>query len=224
MRTGFLYNKDNVEVASNLSNIDLIYADILYHSPPPVSTYKAFIRCLRSGGALFIQTDYRSVISVRLCLEELGMVLVNHIIWAYDWGGRAKDSFGKKHDDILYYIKPGGKKTFNAKAVAEKKVVLINSKKDWKIPTDVWVGNFYTTSKERIKDPKTGKGFIWQKPEWLLERIILAASNKGDIIFEPYLGTGTACAVAKRLGRRYIGCDTNKRMVAVAKRRLKGID
>lgn len=212
-----------MEIGGTGRPVDLVYADILYDEPDKVPL-TALLFSLRPGGAFFLQTDYRSVAQLKLRLDACGMIFTNWIIWAYDWGGRTRDSFGKKHDDILYYIKPGGKKTFNAKAVAEKKKVLINSKKDWKIPTDVWTGNFFTTSRERIKDTKTGKGFIWQKPEWLLERIILSATNEGDIIFEPYLGTGTACAVAKRLGRRYVGCDRNKRMVAVAKKRLKGVE
>jgi len=84
----------------------------------------------------------------------------------------------------------------------------------------VWadIGNFYTTDKERIK--VNGKCVKWQKPERLLSRIILATTNEGDTVFGPYLGTGTACAVAKKHGRRYIGCDANPKMVEIARRRL----
>jgi len=213
------------EVAYDLSYangvVDLIYADILYDKLDEVP-FAEFEACLRPGGAIFLQTDQRSVAEAKIALDRL-FIMVNWIIWAYDWGGRSKDAFGKKHDDILYYVRPGGKRTFNARAVAIPKTVMINSRKSWKIPTDVWTGNFYTTSKERIKNPNTGKGFVWQKPEWLLERIIKASTNKGDLVFEPYLGTGTACAVAKRLGRHYVGCDTNEKMVSVARRRLNKI-
>lgn len=149
-----------------------------------------------------------------------GMKLINWVIWPYDWGGRPKDAFGRKHDDILYFVKEGGDRTFNAKAVQIKKAALINSTKTHKIPTDVWsdIGNFYTTSKERIKDGD--KNIHWQKPINLMERILLSTSNKNDLVFEPYLGTGTMCYTAKLHGRRFVGCDIDPKLVKIAKARI----
>jgi site-specific DNA-methyltransferase (adenine-specific) len=216
-----VYHMDCGDLADRLRGlVNLVYADILYDKWEDVPI-EDIIRTLVPGGALYLQTDQRSVAYVKRYLDDVPrMEFINWIIWAYDWGGRSKDRFGKKHDDILYYAKPGGKRVFNASAVSIPKTVMINSTKAMKIPTDVWLGNFYTTSLERIKNPKTGKGYVWQKPEWLLERIIKASTIKGQLVFEPYLGTGTACAVAKRLGRHYIGCDTSAEMVRVASTRL----
>ena len=214
-----VYQEHCGDLSAELSEqIDLIYADIIYDAWEEVPI-EALVCTLKPGGALFLQTDYRSIAQAKLTLDKL-LMFNNWIIWPYDWGGRPKDAFGRKHDDILYYIKPGTKHTFNAEAVSVKKTVMIRSTKDWKIPTDVWadIGNFYTTSKERIR--QNGRSIAWQKPEALIERIILVASNRGDIIFEPYLGTGTACAVAKRLGRHFVGCDIRSDMVKIAKKRL----
>jgi len=214
-----VYQDDCKKLALRLvGKVDLVYADIIYDEFENVPL-RALVETLRPGGAFWLQTDYRSAAQAKLALDTL-LVFNNWCIWNYDWGGRPRNAFGRKHDDILYYIKPGAEHTFNAEAVAVKKKVMIRSTKNWKIPTDVWmdIGNFYTTSKERIK--QDGHGVVWQKPEALLERIILAASNDGDLIFEPYLGTGTACAVAKRLGRHFIGCDIRSDMIQIAKRRL----
>jgi len=208
---------------------DLLYADILYKDPPSSATLIGLISCLRPGGAFLLQTDQNSVAKMKILLDnssyatrkEYRLDYINWIIWSYDWGGRPKDAFGRKHDDILYYAKVGGKRTFNAKAVAIEKTVMMNSKKEWKIPTDVWQGNFYTTSPERIKNPNTHKGYVWQKPLWLMNRILLACTNPGDLVFEPYAGTATMCVAAMSAGRNYVACDTNPEMVAVATQRLK---
>jgi len=215
------------EVAKQLvGKVDLVYADILYDKWADVP-FGDLIRTLRPGGAFWLQTDQRSVAECKVLLDDLGqgdecwLKFVNWIIWPYDWGGRAKTAFGRKHDDLLYYVRVGGKPTFNAKVVAVDKTVLIRSTKTWKIPTDVWadIGNFYTTSQERIK--VGGHCVPWQKPMNLIRRIILSTSKPKDLIFEPYLGTGTACVVAQQEGRRWIGCDTNAMMAKIAQRRLK---
>lgn len=223
MKINNVYQADCRDLCRGLRNkVDLVYADILYGEFDGVPL-SYICTTLKAGGALFLQTDYRSVAQAKIALDGL-LEFVNWIVWPYDWGGRAKNAFGRKHDDILYYVDPKQSHVFNAKAVEIPKTVIMRSQKANKIPTDVWsdIGNFYTTSTERILDSQ-GHCTKWQKPEKLLERIILAASNKGDLIFEPYLGTGTACAVAKRLHRNYIGCDINRKMVEVAKRRLRAV-
>ena len=220
---GNILHMNCVDVAAQLPNcVNLIYADILYGEWEDVPL-QLFKDCLVPGGSLYLQTDYRSVANLKLELDKI-LDYRGWIIWSYDWGGRARDNWGKKHDDILYYVRSGAEPTFNVESIAVPKVALIGSTKAWKIPTDVWPGNFYTTSAERIKDKRTGKGVLWQKPEWILDRVIKASSNKGDLVFEPYLGSGTACAVAKKLGRRYIGCDIDPYLVDLSKKRLRLID
>jgi site-specific DNA-methyltransferase (adenine-specific) len=228
-----VYRADCLDVAKKLIKDkikpDLIYCDIIYKIPPSATTLMTLIACLKPGGAFWLQTDQNSVASMKQLLDslkdctrkDLRLKYINWIIWSYNWGGRPKDAFSRKHDDLLYFIKVGDKHIFNARAIAVPKMALINSTKSYQIPTDVWQGNFYTTSKERIKDFETDKGYLWQKPEFLLARIIKACTNKKDLVFEPFLGTGTACVVAKKLGRSYIGCDTSNKMYLVATDRLK---
>lgn len=79
---------------------------------------------------------------------------------------------------------------------------------------DTWIDVFNTQGKERL-------GYPTQKPEKLLERIIKASSNKGDIVLDPFCGCGTACVVAQRLGRKYIGIDINEEAIRITKERLK---
>lgn len=214
-------------------SVSLIYADVIYKQPPDMQTILQFVSLLKPGGSLWVQTDqskitdgkYKGLGSCAVLTLMLDSVkelkYMNTVVWSYDWGGRPKDAFGRKHDDILWYVKKGKPHTFNVAAVAQKKVAMINSSKDWKIPTDVWTGNFYTTSKERIVDPTTGKGFLWQKPMWLLNRIVGACTKIGDTVYEPYLGTGPACAAAILVSCHYIGCDTSSKAVTLARRRLR---
>jgi len=80
---------------------------------------------------LFIQTDYRSVVEIAVQMKRFaGMELINWIVWPYDWGGRPKDAFGRKHDDILYYAKKGGTRTFDAESVKLPKTVMMRSMKE----------------------------------------------------------------------------------------------
>jgi len=235
-RPNEIYVANNLVVSESLmGKVDLIYADILYDHVN-FDEIDMLVGTLKLGGAIYIQTDYRSVGQVKnrldmWCIEQprrlwnkdTALRFMNWIIWPYNWGGRPKDAFGRKHDDILFYVREGKKHVFNVKDISIPKVVLMRSTKATQIPTDVWldIGNFYTTSKERVK--VNGKNVPWQKPENLLERIILASSKPGQLVYEPYLGTGTACAVAKRLGRQFIGCDLDASMVKLARERLHAI-
>lgn len=217
----------DVSFVARLPKFNFIYADVLYDdvSAIPIAS---FVRTLVPGGILAVQSDYRTIAKIKNRLDRFvdysivgsSIEFINWIIWPYDWGGRAKDRFAAKHDDILIYRKKGDEHTFNVGAIEIKKTVMMRSTKTYKIPTDVWsdIGNFYTTSKERIK--VNGHNAKWQKPEALFRRLILAFTNEGDVVYEPYLGTGTACVVANQYNRRYVGCDTDPLFVKVAKMRL----
>jgi DNA modification methylase len=84
------------------------------------------------------------------------------------------------------------------------------------------IGNFYTTSKERIKG-RDGKNIPWQKPLALIDRLILALTNKGDLVVDLMCGTGTTLESAIRNDRRYIGGDIDPKKVQITKRRLRKI-
>jgi site-specific DNA-methyltransferase (adenine-specific) len=143
---------------------------------------------------------------------------LNEIIWAYDYGGRRKDIWPRKHDNILWYAK-GDRWTFNADAVDRipymaPELVTPEKAARGKMPTDVWWMTIVpTNSRERT-------GYPTQKPEKLLERIIAASSSPGELVLDFFAGSGTTGAVAKRMGRHFLMVDSNPEAVAIAQRRV----
>ena len=155
----------------------------------------------------------------------------NHIIWSYKSGGASKQNFSRKHDDILFYTK-GKKYTFNIqkeKSYMAHKYGFSNiekfydeEKKQWyreAITRDVWDIDIVPNKN------KTQKIYYnTQKPKALLERIIKASSNEGDIVADFFCGSGTSLVVAKELGRNYIGCDINPKAIEITNNRLMEIN
>jgi DNA modification methylase len=144
------------------------------------------------------------------------MYLKNLIIWNFDWGGSTNKRFAPRYEFVFWFVKDKEKYTFNLDDV---KIPALNYRPDryksqMKNPTDVWrismvSGNF----EERTSHPA-------QYPEELIERIILAGTNKGEIVLDPFMGSGTTAAVAKKLGRHYIGFETVEEYCKIAKERL----
>ena len=172
---------------------------------------------LNSTGSIYLHCDWHAVHYLKVMMDDIFGYknFQNEIIWCHYGGGQSKNFFPRKHDTILVYNK-GKTHTFNGDDVrvpynskysgtsfrgldtrAPGKVYKPNP--DGKIPEDFWI----------ISRPygKEILGYRTQKPEALLERIILASSDEGDIVLDPFCGCGTALAVAKRLGRRWIGID-----------------
>lgn len=190
----------------------------------------------------------------------------NWVIWSYDWGGRPRNNFARKHEDLLIYSK-GKKWLFNAEDILEERAVKTNmalqrkinllkkklqgdafSEKDersWrtysfdkleqseykpkleelknknarfekgKIPTDVWQKNNHTTSKEYVKWHPT------QKPLALLERLIKAYTNEGDVVVDIFSGSGSTMIAAKNCNRVFKGCELDKEYCEKSLERLK---
>lgn len=145
------------------------------------------------------------------------MYLKNLIIWNFDWGGSTNKRFAPRYEFVFWFVKDKNKYTFNLEDV---KIPALNYRPDryksqLKNPTDVWrismvSGNF----DERTSHPA-------QYPEELIERIILAGTNKGDIVLDPFMGSGTSAVVAKKLGRNYLGYETVKEYCDIADERLR---
>lgn len=177
-------------------------------------------RVLTKTGSLYIHLDWHSVYEVKPILDRIfdGGVFVNEIIWAYDYGGRPKDRWPKKHDVILWYAK-SGTWTFNYDDIERIPYMapgLVGPEKAarGKLPTDVWWMTIVpTNSKERT-------GYPNQKPVKLIERIIEASSKPEDVVADFYCGSGTTGVAAKNLGRKYLLVDANEYAVRIAKRRL----
>lgn len=153
-------------------------------------------------------------------LNNLHMSYINWIIWHYDWGGRTKKTFARKHEDCLVYAK-GDSYLFNADAVRIPYKVEKNVNKEalnnplGKIPTDVWEKNNHTCSKEYVSWHST------QKPLSILSRLILAYSNPGDIVLDCFSGSGSTAIAAHLCQRNFIGCDSSQEYVDKSLLRLK---
>jgi len=225
-----MVNGNNIsEMASYTANknerYDLIYADMLYDDFNFNSWLSLCRDLLKFSGSIFVQTDYRSVAELKCYMDFLfgANNFVNWIIWPYDWGGRPKNAFGRKHDDILWYSKKVGSYKFYRDAIVIPKSTagtsLDKSKDGMKIPTDVWddIGNFHTMSSERIA------GVKWQKPEKLIKRIVLATTVEGDNVLDPFGGSGTTAAVCAKLNRNCTSIEINENIHSKAVKRLQGI-
>ena len=204
---------------------DLIYADMMYDDLDFDRWLPMTGEILKPTGSIFVQTDQRSVAELKIYMDKLfgKENFINWIIWPYDWGGRPKNAFGRKHDDILWYAKTRNY-VFYPEAVQVPKKMLGStfnpSGRTTKTPTDVWkdIGNFHTMSSERVS------GTMWQKPERLIRRIVEAVTKPGDTVFDPFVGSGTTLAVCMKLGRISVGCEINKDIFERAVTRLERLD
>jgi site-specific DNA-methyltransferase (adenine-specific) len=137
------------------------------------------------------------------------MTYQNWIIWHYDWGGRTKKTFARKHEDCLMYSK-GKEFLFNADDVRIPYVMKasVRAGKELnplgKIPTSVWQKNNHTTSKEYVNWHPT------QKPFAILERIINANTNPGDTVLDLFSGSGSTAIACDNTGRKFIGSELSK--------------
>ncbi len=177
-------------------------------------------RVLRQTGSLYLHLDFRSVHHARLLLDQVFGAdhFLNEVIWAYDYGGRARDKWPRKHDNILWYGK-SDRWVFNRDEIDRIPYMapgLVGPEKAalGKLPTDVWWMTIVpTNSRERT-------GYPTQKPVQLLERIVAASSNPGDLVADFFAGTGTLGVAAEKLGRRYLLVDNNPVAIEIARTRL----
>ncbi len=183
---------------------------------------------LSEDGLIFVHVDWHAAHYVRLMMDDIfgAERFVNEIIWQYKSGGSTKKHFARKHDNILVYSKSAkysfypqkeksynrGLKPYRFKGVEEFQddigwYTMVNMKDVWNIDM---VGR---TSGER-------NGYATQKPEKLMERIILSASKKGDLVADFFCGSGTFGVVAARLGRSFIMADNSELAVNISAERL----
>lgn len=200
------------------------YLDMLY------PRLRLIHQLLSEDGTLYLHLDWHANSYARILLDEIfgPERLLNEIIWIYHGPSPIKTAFNRKHDTVLVYTK-GKKYTFNADKVRQpydpKTIKTFNSSpkagfgkvpnlKRGKVPEDWW----YYPVVARMHSERTG--YPTQKPEALLERIIQASSNPGDIIADFFCGSGTTAAVAEKLGRQYIAGDNTWRAIHTTRKRL----
>ncbi|MCH7795628.1 MAG: site-specific DNA-methyltransferase, partial [Proteobacteria bacterium] len=171
-------------------------------------------RVLRADGSLWVIGTYHNIYRVGTILQDLEYWILNDVVWRKsnpmpNFRGRR---FTNAHE-ILIWAAHGkdARYTFNYAAMKALNDDL-QMRSDWLIPI--------CAGAERLKDADGRKAHPTQKPEALLHRVILAATKPGQVILDPFLGSGTTAAVAKRLGRRYIGLEREPRYAEMARRRI----
>lgn len=218
------------------------YGDIWTNDEYLQFMYERFIilkELLSEKGSIYIHCDWHKVHHLRLVLDEVFGPdnFRNEVIWWYLWGGRGKTQWNSKHDNILFYSKSDSW-TFNYMDVLDDHTLMTEGSKnrlnyagamvttksessdipeDKVLPSDTWyIATINAMAKEKENYPT-------QKPEDLLNKIILASSNPGDIVFDCFMGSGTTQAVAAKLGRRFIGADINLGAIQTTTKRLLSI-
>ncbi len=178
-------------------------------------------RILKTSGSIYLHCDGSMSHYLKILMDIIfdKSNFRNEIVWAYKHGGRGKSNFAKKHDIIFWYSK-SIEYTFNYDDIM---VPFESGMTQWsytkgkckgkpmpkgKVPEDVWDISLNSMSKEHI-------GYPTQKPIKLLERIIRASSNTGDILLDPFCGSGSFLAAAERLGRKWIGIDSSDKVYEV---------
>jgi site-specific DNA-methyltransferase (adenine-specific) len=178
-------------------------------------------RLLSDDGTLYVHLDYREAHYVKVLLDGIfgRNCFLNELIWAYDYGGRARDRWPAKHDTILVYARRAGGHHFDRTAVDRIPYMapgLVTPEKTarGKLPTDVWWHTIVPTSGAE----KTG--YPTQKPAGVLRRIVQASSAPGRRVLDFFAGSGTTGAVSRELGRHFVLVDDNPEALEVMRRRL----
>jgi site-specific DNA-methyltransferase (adenine-specific) len=178
-------------------------------------------RLLKQSGTLYVHLDWREAHYCKVLLDEIfgRDCFLNEVIWAYDYGGRARDRWPAKHDTILVYVKQMGAHLFDQDQVERVPYLapgLVGPEKAarGKLPTDVWWHTIVpTTGKEKT-------GYPTQKPAGVLRRVLEPSSRPGDWVLDFFAGSGTTGAVAAAMGRRFVLVDENAEALEVMRRRL----
>jgi len=219
-RIGFQGRRYKSEVIDEMSYEDS-FDDYLSFLEPRL---REAHRILASNGSLYFHIDYREAHYCKILLDEIfgRECFLNEIIWAYDYGGRPRDRWPPKHDNILFYVKEPGKHIFNTDGIDRIPYMaprLVGAEKAarGKLPTDVWWHTIVpTNSREKT-------GYPTQKPLGILRRIIQASSRSGGLVLDFFAGSGTTGVAAFELGRRFILVDNNPQAIEVMRKRLSFI-
>ena len=174
-------------------------------------------RCLKDSGSLWVIGSYHNIFRVGSILQDLGFWILNDVVWRKsnpmpNFKGRR---FTNAHETLIWATKnPKQQYTFNYEAMKALNDEL-QMRSDWTLP--ICAGH------ERLKGADGQKAHSTQKPESLLHRVIVSSTKPGDVILDPFFGSGTTGAVAKRLGRHFIGIEREKTYADVARARIAEI-
>ena len=202
-------------------------------------------RVLKPTGSLVVHLDGRTVHYIKVALDGIFGAdrFVNEIVWCYSVGGKSPRAFGRKHDTLLWYgrsdryafypdaVRIARKAGSHMKVVADADGRPVQLKRDartgklysypvhaGKVPEDYW-----TDIETLNRSDRQRTGYPTQKPEALLERIILGMTRPGDLVADFFCGSGTTAVVAARLGRAYLAVDSSPEAVAITRSRLAAL-
>ena len=173
-------------------------------------------RVLKDTGAIWVIGSYHNIFRVGATMQDLGFWIMNDVVWrkSNPMPNFRGTRFTNAHETLIWATRDAEQKkyTFNYDAMKALNDDL-QMRSDWLLPL--------CTGGERLKDGDGGKAHPTQKPESLLHRVLLATTNAGDTVLDPFFGTGTTGAVAKKLGRNFIGIEREARYIKVARERLR---
>jgi site-specific DNA-methyltransferase (adenine-specific) len=203
---------------------------------------EAVQRVLRPDGTfwLAIGDEYAAELKV-LATRELGFTCRSWVVWYYTFGVNCRTKFSRSHAHLFHFVKDPAAFTFNDDAIrvpSARELVYADKRANsaGRLPDDTWI-----LRPQDLPEGFTADGDTWyfprvcgtfkersgwhgcQMPEQLLGRIIRASSNAGDTVIDPFGGSGTTLAVAKKLGRRFLGCELSEAYAARIRERLAGI-
>ena len=188
------------------------------------------VRCLKHNSTIYFCGDWKSSTSIHLVLKKYFKVR-NRITWEREKGRGAKTNWKNNSEDI-WFATASDEYTFNVDEVKLKRKVIAPYRDDKREPKDWQIedgGNFRLTHPANIMTDISipfwsmpeNTDHPTQKPEKLIAKLILASSNKGDLIFDPFLGSGTTSVVAKKLERNFVGVELDKEFACITEKRLQ---
>lgn len=176
-------------------------------------------RVLKPNGTIWVIGSYHNIFRVGTVMQDVGLWLLNDIVWRKqnpmpNFRGRR---FTNAHETLIWASKSADSKTytFNYEALKAFNDDL-QMRSDWVLPL--------CTGSERLKDAEGAKLHPTQKPEALLYRVLLSSTKPGDVVLDPFFGTGTTGAVARRLGRHFIGIERDTDYIAAAEARISAVE
>src|SRR6201985_3339228 len=170
--------------------------------------------CLKDTGTLWVIGSYHNIFRVGATLQDLGFWILNDVVWRKsnpmpNFKGR---SFTNAHETLIWATKnPRQQYTFNYEAMKALNDEL-QMRSDWTLPI--------CSGGARLKDKAGDKAHSTQNPESLLHRVIVASTRPGDVILDPFFGSGTTGAVAKRLGRHFVGLEGDANYARISRARV----
>ncbi|MHC4946737.1 MAG: DNA-methyltransferase [Planctomycetota bacterium] len=229
-------------------SVDLVFADPPFnwdvpydewHDGMPRDVYERFtfdwldgcIAALSDRGAMWVNIPDDTAAEVVLHLKRRGLTMINWCIWHFRFGQHRDSSFIMSKVHALYFVKDPDRRTWNPDAVlepsdrasiyADPRTQAKETNKGRRVPMDVWYGRYWGRIQGNNKERR--QHHHNQIPEAYLERVILACSDPGDLVLDPFLGSGTTCTVARAYDRRSIGLEYAERTAESAWDRIVNV-